>query len=546
MNVNAPTLLSLSPEIVEAILEATLDRPGHALNCRQLRQLQLVTRCFVEPARRLIFRHIVLTKPAAGKSLLAALRAEPSLGAFVRTLEAKGQAYSAAGTFDDLVADDIIRLCPLLSSLDLPVGPFGKMADGRAPSPVFPSSLKHYKVSMTLHEQNQDSDDEGDHDDTADGVAPPVLARLSELPKKLESLNIEELWSTSLNQPGEPLIAFPLSYLSNVELVKNQTLSSSIFRWILAPSVQNHSLRRLKIWRNDHLQAVDILKIITDIGADLEEFLWCPAIPDRGVMLSQMLPHLTSLKKLTVGVGGSGSTMYTALATSSLTHLCMGVNQTVNLDLVVTHLSPGGKLRDLRRLEIYSQIYFPPPSDLVFLDETPNPTTQLRELRLSHVNAPLPQLTSLLALVGPGLRALSLHHVLAPFPSLIAPCPRLLRLELGVALVVTPKSSLSVLKSVAKADRLHLLRFHFNSQVDPEELVKAVEDGAMDGLRLVDVTGIFPGNVADEWTGVLIDRLARGCENKGVELCLNGRAVGQTIGSWWNAILEHASETGHR
>lgn len=149
--------------------------------------------------------------------------------------------------------------------------------------------------------------------------------------------------------------------------------------------------------------------------------------------------HLTSLKKLTVGAGGAGPLMYAALATSRLTHLCVGVPPHANLTLITDELAPGGKLAALRRLEIYSQIYFPPPLELEFLDESTTPATQLRELRLSHVNAPRPQVDKLFSIVGSGLRALSLHHVdSAPFTALLAPCPRLLRLELGVALQVSP------------------------------------------------------------------------------------------------------------
>ena len=105
----------------------------------------------ITPTRRLIFRIIILSKPTSGKLLLATLRAEPSLGDYVRTLKALPLAYrspSTTGTpsaFDDLIADDIIRLCPLLTSLELPIGPFGKVADGRAPTATFPESLKHYK-----------------------------------------------------------------------------------------------------------------------------------------------------------------------------------------------------------------------------------------------------------------------------------------------------------------------------------------------------------------------------------------------------------------
>ncbi|KAK4699449.1 hypothetical protein P7C70_g6811, partial [Phenoliferia sp. Uapishka_3] len=514
------TLTSLSPELLEGILEASLDRT-HSLNLRQLLHLQLVSKCFASPARRLIFRQVLIRTANSGRSFLRILTGDATLGRHVRSLEVLASAYDGA-QFNDLLVDEVIRRCPLLVRLDLPFGPFAPLGDGRSPMASFPPTLKHFRVSMSSHESEIDSEDDESNDSDGSGgggggggAVPAILGRLADLPDSVESLTFEQIHSAAFLKDSTPTTPFPLTHLHDVEFVR-----------LAPPSVANRSLRRLKLWGHDaNIQNPDVTAVIQAVGADLEEFLWRPLHPDRGLMLTSLLPcvvsvfplphpkmlihflsHLTSLRKLTVGPGGAGPTMYTSLSTPHLTHLCIALSPiAANLDLFIPHLHPTGSLCHLRRLEVYSQIYFPPPIELEFLDETPNPPTQLRELRLSHITVPRAQIDALLAVVGAGLRALSIHHVTAPAASIIKTVPNLLRLEIGVD--GAPDARKSILKAI-KAPNLHLLRFHFNSRIELTELVEKIEQGKLDTLRTIDVTGIFPDQVTEEWTGALVRRIS--------------------------------------
>lgn len=183
---------------------------------------------------------MVITEAAAGRAFLLTLRRDPTLGPLVRSLRVTPTAYRG-GLFDDLVADDIIRFCTLLTSLDTAIGAFGPLADGRASLASFPPTLRHFRVAMTAYEAQQDendeqetqeTDDEDDGDASMASAPPPVLARLGELPAATSSLIFDQLdWIQSLDMAAAPSTSFPLAFLRDVEfsLVTNSA-SSPDFR----------------------------------------------------------------------------------------------------------------------------------------------------------------------------------------------------------------------------------------------------------------------------------------------------------------------------
>lgn len=160
-------------------------------------------------------------------------------------------------------------------------------------------------------------------------------------------------------------------------------------------------------------------------------------------------------------------------------------------------------MRQVRRIELYSQLYFPPPVEIEVLDNSPtspcdiDSSTQLRELRLSHITAKPDHLNRLFKAVGPFIKILALHHINKSFKELILNCPNLLRLELGVDSYNNGESTTTSNEFKFKFKNLHLLRIHFASGVELIDLIESVLDpNGLPNLKTIDIGGLFPEQVS--------------------------------------------------
>lgn len=207
---------------------------------------------------------------------------------------------------------------------------------------------------------------------------------------------------------------------------------------------------------------------------------------------------LPSLKMLTLGPHSSSKEVYSHISSPSITHLCIAIPNhcEVGLNDLIKRLTKSN-LRQVRRFELYSQLYFPPPVEIEVLDDrcdsNSNDSTQLRELRLSHVIAKPDHLNRLFKAVGSHLKILALHHVNKCFTDMISRCPNLLRLELGVDSYHNGEPHEFNFKFLS----LHLLRIHFASGVELSDVIKGVLDpNGLPSLKTIDIGGLFPEQVS--------------------------------------------------
>ncbi|KAI5477635.1 hypothetical protein MNV49_006021 [Pseudohyphozyma bogoriensis] len=538
-------LEGLSAELVEAVLEACLDRT-HALNLRTLLLLQTVHTEFIAPARRLIFRNIELTSGKQGRKLLGVLRKDPSLGAHVRSLKITDAAFNHGAT-PLLVheVDAIVLLTPNLLSLDSAVG--GAVGGAVA---VFPANLKWFRFALTAQDDEDDesvvdSDDSDEDANTAESDStdvPSPLKRFNHLPTTTTSVLFESSYSQLFMRSKAPADSFPLT-LSSLDFVQMNSMSPSLLKWILQPATQANALRRLKLWDNRKISDADVTAIVTSVGQTLDEFLFKPMNGAGGgnsaCILVALLPNV---QRLTFKPGAADHRFYSFIVSKKITHLCVAVPaivEGVRLALFTPLFAPGGKLANLRRLELYHGAYFPPPYEINYVDDASSPTTMLREVRFSHISARPGELQSFFADVGKGLRTVSLHHVNIAFTKLIKQCPSLIRLELGVAFD-TEKSLLRTL--AAKCPSLRFVRLHLLARASLPDLVTAVQGRKFKDLKTIDVTGLVPGNIEEDWSsGAGIDSLIKACRRREVEFCLNGRRA-SSPGSLWSAMFAHWEE----
>ncbi|ORY88351.1 hypothetical protein BCR35DRAFT_351156 [Leucosporidium creatinivorum] len=497
--------------------------------------------------------------PAAGQSLLRALRSNRDLGPRVRSLTFHLSAFTEPATFSDLTSDDILRLCPNLLSLETPVANFAPLADGRAPAANYPSSLRQFRLAPTMNEVEgyESMDEDGgsqSSDATSDGL-PGVLKRLEDVPAELRGLKMERISNRSLLQSEAPSNEFPLEELRRFEIVFTN-MSGEMLEWMTKKSVAAGTLSELKLWCMGGVPPTNIQALLVTIGANLHSFEYKPQSKDMGALIKQVLPHLPALRHLTLGAGGSDHHIYPLLPTT-LESLCIALpshHGAANLDPLILALGPVGNLQSLRRLELYSQIYFPAPEGLVeYIDDVDSrgfaPLPSLREVRLSHIHAQEGHWARFFALVGPNLRALSLHHINDSSSNIITHCPALRRLELGVAGYAAP-NFLNLLTNNGRADHLHLLRIHFISQIPLTSLLATLRlnnpssGKLLPSLLSLHLTGVFPDNIpistAEGWCdGRKVDELVRVCEERNVELALNGWRIA-SLGDLWGAAVKFA------
>lgn len=245
---------------------------------------------------------------------------------------------------------------------------------------------------------------------------------------------------------------------------------------------------------------------------------------------------MVNLEKLTLGNGACDHTIYAKLP-ASLTQICISLpnhHANARLDPVADELTK--RLTRVVRLELYSHFYYPPPVEIEYAISPAahqQNKSQLRELRLSHLNAGTGQITKFLSRVGTNLTTLAVHRVSEAYQNMLPLCPRLKRLELGGPGVVDPTTP--VLSTLHGAS-LNFLRISI-SQTDTnlEALQQALPK--LPQLRTLDLIAAFPLVVTDSaWlSGALFDDLHDACKARGLLLCVNGRTI-RTPGTLWKAI----------
>lgn len=317
------------------------------------------------------------------------------------------------------------------------------------------------------------------------------LARLNDLPAQLKSIQFEGATLHHRTRPPTLNKAFPLRSLTSIEIVHTDRFST-FAAWIVNASAGE--LKRLKLWGNPYLKKKDMVDMLERVGPKLDEFLFKPADPDP-TALPQLLQCVPPLRRCLKVLFRSPQVLQESQEAYDRTwrllpQYLFGLHHPFPPPPLRQHpqqrhrsdslqeLLTTGPLRTVRRLELYSHIYFPPPLDITYLDDIPGPATQLRELRLSHIIARPIHLLNLVTAVGPGLRTLAVHHVAEKLAKLVKLCPNLLRLEIGVALEPASAAKKDFFKSLV-APRLHLLRIHFQSGIELGAVVGAVKGGRL-------------------------------------------------------------------
>lgn len=268
-----------------------------------------------------------------------------------------------------------------------------------------------------------------------------------------------------------------------------------------------------------------------------------------------------NLRRLSLGNKAADHTLYPLLP-RTLTHLTVSLPENhVNARLADIEPIIRTRLRNLVKLELYSQIYFPSP-EISYPPVDKSEITSLREIRLSHVNTPGGALESFLASVGSTVHTLALHHVSSPFSStLFSHCPKLRRLELGRSGGFDEDDDgdgVIDLFSTTDHQYLHSLRVHFDSSLRLDDLIDELEvirlvvpirDGSGGAivntkytyLRTLELVGNFPGDVLQVnesgWTdSKKLDRLIKLAKERGTLLLINGRMI-KTMGALFVALL---------
>ncbi|KAM0752116.1 hypothetical protein T439DRAFT_379232 [Meredithblackwellia eburnea MCA 4105] len=539
----------LSTELIESIFEAALDR-SYNQDKAVLVALCQVSSAFLLPARRLLYRDIQIKKHSTSRKLLASLEIHRPYGDFVRSLVVKSGAYKhGTSNAEGEDIDDIIRLCPLITQLDCAYAPFATCrgtTNSRSPVKFIPSSLRHYNYTFPVGAIRDSPDDDYW---TMNENRPNLLwaQDLYTLPPKLKSLKIQfdedEDDGAESGLQQHPTTECPLKHLHTVELHWLAGITPETFNWLLAPSIQNATLRKLEIWnipklRKHHLQAA-----LRQVGPFLEEFKFKPDTPAHGPLTISLLPYLTALKRLEIGPGGGHRDIYTSIASSHLTHLCLGMNNfSATLSPIAKHFLPNGRLSKVRYFELYAGVHFPPAIEVVFLDQAPDMNRpQLRELRLSHIESTYTDFQTFFSHFRYSLRALALHHIEGHSDSFWGHCSSLVQLELGVAFASPGafggKGPFGSYPGAAK--NLRTLRIHMSSMLSMKGLLSDFEAGEFPELRVLEIAGNFPGQTPSSWTGLLMGKLCTLCAIRGIDLRFNGRTVGTGIQGWWNAIMRH-------
>ncbi|GAA6046709.1 hypothetical protein JCM3770_003128 [Rhodotorula araucariae] len=535
----------LSPELLEQVFATGLDGPPR-LDQRNLARWSAVSSVWASTARRLKFRWVTVTTPGAGAKVLEAL-CSPTCAACVRSLVVKKEAFDDSNVFSELSQNDLVRLATNLVHFDSPRAAFAPLADGRKMLAAYPSTITSMRLGSTAtnweaHDSDESEDDDDDsslaHDaQRALATSKQYLSLLSAFPPTLTSLKLSKLHAYALPRtpPDAPL---HLPHLSSLYL-DYVNITSETFKWLTETTTD---LEAVQVWLVSGVSEGALLEWAQKKGRKLKQFFFKPK--GQGMHLAnELVLYMPALERLSLGDHACDHTIWNNFP-ESLTHLCVALpNGHADARLTTVAHELTNRLTRVQRLEIYSQLYFPPPAEVVYAqpDRHDPRDTGLRELRLSHVSSP--ELEAFVCTVGRGLYTLALHHLPTAHEHLLPYCPRLRRVELGAADCIDDPGIL--LESLHAAHLRHL-RVHLASYVSLAHLTASLasiraEQRAQGGhhrLVTLELVGDFPANVyGEEWrSGARVDALIRACRDEEIALCVNGRPV-DSIGDMWAALL---------
>ncbi|GAA5968623.1 hypothetical protein JCM11641_007703 [Rhodosporidiobolus odoratus] len=530
----------LSGELVEQIFVACLSGPPN-VNQRQLERLQMVSMSFSAVARRLLFANITVETSDRGARLLEVLTKDLALARYVRTIVVQSEAFLLPSIFSDLAQDDLLRLTSSAQSFDSPYVSFAPLKDGRKPLPAYPSTLRSIRLGAPVEYESDSQSDASDEEDEVQAASAAAikaqqnyLTLLTSLPNSVQSLKMSAL-PDNLLLSVPPSQSFPLTHLTSL-LLDFVNISPAFLDWLGSTS---NGFKRVQMWCLKGVTSFDILRFMQRNGGQLEEVLFKPKGNKQGPNLgNEIVLYCTSLKRLTLGDKACNHEIYPLLP-SSLEHLCVSLpmyHSDYSLLPISTEIKD--RLDSLVCLELYSQIYFPPTIHSRYppKQEGDTTTSSLRELRLSHIAAVPGDISQFLDTLGENLYTLALHHISEHPSTLLAGCPFLRRLEVGVSHSLNPSES-SFFDALS-APFLHYLRVHFNSSISLSDLISALPVLSQNGLKTLELTGFFPDDLGGAgWkSGKNVDKLVQGCKEGGVELVVNGRGV-ESFGELWVGLL---------
>ncbi|BGP27151.1 hypothetical protein JCM10295v2_006115 [Rhodotorula toruloides] len=266
------------------------------------------------------------------------------------------------------------------------------------------------------------------------------------------------------------------------------TVPAELIEWLAGPC----SLVELKIW------------MITDP---------LPVHRSQAAFLNDVLPHFTSLERLTLGDHACDHTVWDKFP-SSLTRLCLALpNSHVNARLTLSH------------------VYFPPPIEVLY---PPGETgLAIREIRRSHIKTAPEDMSNVFFQLAPDLYTLALHRVTlqvqAPWPQFRS----LRRLEYGKQTITREEGFVRL-----GHEEVQSVRVHAGSGGRLQTLLNAIEQRATRSsgpLRTLELVGTLD-EVGNDWTsGVLFDKLVSSCSKDGTQPYINGRTFA-TLGGMWTAL----------
>lgn len=156
---------------------------------------------------------------------------------------------------------------------------------------IYPNSLDTFQCATGLKDVAiSDEEDEIDSDDSEEdqdgkeidailkqeeskrmNYIPTVLRKLYDVPSTVTSLflrgglNLSVHQSLLENEITTPTRNFPLQNLKALEIVQSR-ISEEIFRWIITPSVNAKTLKRLKLWSVSGITEDQLLPIVEELG----------------------------------------------------------------------------------------------------------------------------------------------------------------------------------------------------------------------------------------------------------------------------------------
>lgn len=254
---------------------------------------------------RLLYQQVHLSSPTTSSSFLSTLSQSshsPSLGQRVKSLTITRSAFTSPSTFNDLAADDILRLCPNLLHLDSDLANFAPASDGRIGLIRYPNGLKSMRLAPTyLQSQGLYVDEEEDSDDdsmdlgTDDASTSPALRTISNLPQSVQHLKIDSQYFPSLLPQTPPSTSFPLNNVTSLELTYLK-LNKTMLDWLTEGLVSNGGggdgggLKEVKLWMLSEVKISEIKTFLESVARGLKGLSYKARHGDAGVLMNQVIP----------------------------------------------------------------------------------------------------------------------------------------------------------------------------------------------------------------------------------------------------------------